>query len=656
MGLLCGVMNITQAQIRPFGASGSLYPTATSNSNNPSDSAQRDSSEKRPLKPRLYPKSISAANHWFKTDTLRFSDTQLLLNHRYTQFQRSALPIIDLGTPGSPQLILNHQSYKGGFTLGLPLADAFTINPNHFDFHKVGQPYTRFQYSQGAGFLTGLEALHTQNFSPTWNVALQYRSIINQDMYTGSTQDNLLRNLGLGSHFISQNGRYEQQIILSWNRNRRLENGGFANDTLFYGTTENISETPILRTFGIYVPRLPSAESFLSNTHHRFQQRYFLSKQKRAFIWHGFDYQNDRFTYTDKSRDVEYYGSAFGFNPNKVDDSTSLRYGLQQLGWGYTDTQKIGILSFEAGYRYQHAHLRTQLFDTLQQARLLGSHGYQIRAQLKQAQRQLILLFQQHQSGYLKNTYDLQLRAQQRLNDSATLDIYVQSQQQAPNLFHTFFLSNHFDFRGKLIPDHRIVHHNVGGRYAYRSQNLELGAELQAGQITGEVRALYDPTPSILRPYTYIQSTLNFRYSTPKHWMFVASAHAQSNNAKEWDNLGLPYLFSRLGLSYQNNAFSKALIYRLGFDVSYMSKAQAYQYRADNRQFYANSQNITLGNYPLLDVYFSGRIKTVDFFLKYEHLNHWWVLPFANQRYESTLNYPIQPDRFRFGFIWHFWN
>jgi hypothetical protein len=200
------------------------------------------------------------------------------------------------------------------------------------------------------------------------------------------------------------------------------------------------------------------------------------------------------------------------------------------------------------------------------------------------------------------------------------------------------------------------VHHNVGGRYAYRSQNLELGAELQAGQITGEVRALYDPTPSILRPYAYIQSTLNFRYSTPKHWMFVASVHAQSNNAKEWDNLGLPHLFSRLGLSYQNNAFSKALIYRLGFDASYMSKAQAYQYRADNRQFYANSQNITLGNYPLLDVYFSGRIKTVDLFLKYEHVNHWWVLPFANQRYESTLNYPIQPDRFRFGFIWHFWN
>jgi hypothetical protein len=475
-------------------------------------------------------------------------------------------------------------------------------------------------------------------------------------MYTGSTQDNLLRNLGLGSHFISQNGRYEQQIILSWNRNRRLENGGFANDTLFYGTTENISETPILRTFGIYVPRLPSAESFLSNTAHRFQQRYFLSKQKRAFIWHGFDYQNDRFTYTDKSRDIKYYGSAYGFNPNKVDDSTSLRYGLQQLGWGYTDTQKIGILSFEAGYRYQHAHLRTQLFDTLQQARVLGSHGYQIRAQLKQAQRLFIVLFQQHQSGYLKNTYDLQLRAQQRLNDSATLDIYVQSQQQAPNLFHAFFLSNHFDFRGKLIPDHRIVHHNVGGRYAYRSQNLELGAELQAGQIRGEVRALYDPIPSILRPYAYIQSTLNFRYSTPKHWMFVASAHAQSNNAKEWDNLGLPHLFSRLGLSYQNNAFSKALIYRLGFDASYMSKAQAYQYRADNRQFYANSQNITLGNYPLLDVYFSGRIKTVDFFLKYEHVNHWWVLPFANQRYESTLNYPIQPDRFRFGFIWHFWN
>ena len=642
-----------QAQTLPMGGfSGLSIPSGLNNS----DSTQRDTTEKRAPKPRLFPKKINAQLHWQHADTLRFTDSQLLLNHRYTPYQRSAQPIIDLGTPGSPQYQATHTRFKGGFALGLPLGDAFLINPNNFEFHEVGQPYTRFQYSQGAGSYTGLEALHTQNFSPTWNVTVNYRSVLNEDMYTGSTQDNLMRNIGLGSHFISQNGRYEQQIILSWNRNRRLENGGFLNDTLFYGTTQNQSETPIIRSFGIYVPTLNNAESFLSNTHHQIKQRYFTSPRKRTYIWQSLDYYNDRFTYSDKSRDTNYYGPNFNFSNSETNDSTSLKYGTQQLGWGLRDTQSIGIFALEIGYRFQHAHLRSQISDSLVQSLWETSHGYQINAQWIRPQQRVQLHFQQQATGYLQNNHQLSLSAQHRLHDSSYFEIQLLNEQQSPNLFQTHFVNNHFDFRGKLNADHRIIQNEISGRYAYRSQKMDFFAGLQIGQMQGDVRAIATAQPQILQDYQYVQTTIDFRYNTSQHWMFASSFHVQQNNAIEWKNLGLPQLFTRLGISYQNNAFAKALIYRLGFDASYASAYLAPVYRADNRQFYANSTNIQLGNYPLLDVYLSGRIKTVDFFLKYEHLNHWWVIPFANSRYENTLNYPIQPDRFRFGFIWHFWN
>ena len=264
--------------------------------------------------------------------------------------------------------------------------------------------------------------------------------------------------------------------------------------------------------------------------------------------------------------------------------------------------------------------------------------------------------FQQQATGYLQNNHQLSLSAQHRLHDSSYFEIQLLNEQQSPNLFQTHFVNNHFDFRGKLNADHRIIQNEISGRYAYRSQKMDFFAGLQIGQMQGDVRAIATAQPQILQDYQYVQTTIDFRYNTSQHWMFASSFHVQQNNAIEWKNLGLPQLFTRLGISYQNNAFAKALIYRLGFDASYASAYLAPVFRADNRQFYANSNNIQLGNYPLLDVYLSGRIKTVDFFLKYEHLNHWWVLPFANSRYENTLNYPIQPDRFRFGFIWHFWN
>ena len=124
------------------GFSGLSIPSGLNNS----DSTQRDTTEKRAPKPRLFPKKINAQLHWQHADTLRFTDSKLLLNHRYTPYQRSAQPIIDLGTPGSPQYQATHTRFKGGFALGLPLGDAFLINPNNFEFHEVGQPYTRFQY------------------------------------------------------------------------------------------------------------------------------------------------------------------------------------------------------------------------------------------------------------------------------------------------------------------------------------------------------------------------------------------------------------------------------------------------------------------------------------------------------------------------------
>ncbi len=629
-------------------------PTNTSTLN--SDSTLRDSSEKRPDKPRYYPKQIAFEHAWFHTDTLRFTDSQLLLNHRYTPFQNSIQPIMDLGAPGTPQQGLCHQKYQGGFTLALPLAPAFNISPLNFQFHEVGQPYTHFQYSQGAGSYTGLEALHTQNFAPTWNVSIHYRSVLNQDLYTGSTQDNLLRNLALGSQFVSQNKRYEQQVIFSWNRNRRLENGGYTNDTLFYGTDENISETPIIRSFGIYVPRLISASSFLSNTHHRFLQRYFLSPKVKHHLWQNLEYQNDRFTYSDDSRDSSYYGNNYQFSKNNFNDSTGLRYGTHSLGWGLRDTLGNQTFSLELAHRYQYAHWRTLINDTLRQSVWNTSHGYEINAQWTRFHQSIMLDFQQLLSGYLSNNHTLNLRAEHRINDSANVEISVYQSQQSPNLFQTQFLNNHFDFRGKFSADHRITQTQISGRYTQRSTNFQILMEFKLGKMNGEIRSLFTPTPVIIEPYSYAQASMDLRYNLPKHWMFVGSMHFQGNNAKELKNLGLPTFFSRFGVSYQNEAFSKALIYRLGFDASYTSDYNGFYYRADNRQFYANTSGINLGNYPVLDVYFSGRIQTVDFFLKYEHLNHWWVLPFANTRYENVLNYPIQPDRFRFGFIWHFWN
>ncbi len=624
------------------------------NDNLNSDTAQKDSSSSKKIKPRYFPKEQTATIAWFHLDTLRFSDSQLLLNHRYTPNQRSVTPVLQLGVPGSPQFILNHNFKSQAFSLAPALATTYNIDLDNFNFHQVGQPYTRFQYAQGDGRFTGLEALHTQNFAPTWNVTLQYRSSINEDMYTGATQDNLSRNLGIGNHFLSQNKRYEQQIILSWNRNRRLENGGLLNDTAFYGA-EPPPDQVKQRTFGLYLPALEGAESFLANTHHRIAQRYFLNNKLKSYVWHQFDYVNQRFSYQDKSRDSNYYGTNFNFNATFIHDSTSLRKDAHKWGWGYTDTHRLGIYRFEAAYLYQSAHLHSKNKDILTQNILHSSHGYRLYSSLLKGANIMHIEWEHQLSGYLSNNSALQAQVRHIFQDSSFMEIEFLHKNQSLNLFQNYFLNNHVDFRGLLPNLHRTQSSEISGRYHYRSENLSIVSALQLGQIQGDVRALFNSEPLILQNYAYVQSNIAIHYSL-KHWMFFGSYHIQGNTAKEWTNLGLPTHFTRLGMSFQNSAFSNALIYRMGIDAAYVSSYAAWVYRADTRQFYGANNTILLGNYPLLDIFFSARIKTIDLFVKYEHLNYWWLIPGVNTRVETVLGYPIQPDRFRFGFTWHFWN
>mgnify|MGYP003845567967 CR=1 FL=1 len=80
-------------------------------------------------------------------------------------------------------------------------------------------------------------------------------------------------------------------------------------------------------------------------------------------------------------------------------------------------------------------------------------------------------------------------------------------------------------------------------------------------------------------------------------------------------------------------------------------------YRPDAASYYFNLNNTNpLGNYPVFDVFASGRIQNVDLFIKWEHINQWYVVPGFNSRFEQAYQYPIEPERIRFGFNWRFWN
>lgn len=603
-------------------------------------------------KPAIYPYSQLASKLWLGHDTLRQTDSQLLLNHRYTPENRSIQPYINLGVAGSPHQLLRHQDNRLGFGSGLTLFESGLITPHNFRFHRVGQAFTRFDYSQGAGGYIGLEALHTQNFSPTWNVSIDYRSLLNEDMYVGSTQDNLGRNLGIGSNFKTQNSRYQQQLIFTWNRNRRVENGGLRADSLFYGPIRNDINSFEQRTFGYYQPTLNDASSFTSKTHHSLNHRYYLDTSLQWSVYHKWDFHNDRRTFTDDRLDTGFYGPGYLFDSSKTNDSMAIRYQTQAIGiersgekWQYS----LGFKTHGAGLRYQNDTVLRREVD-------LRSYSLQSAATLFfWKNHRFDVDYNRFFSGYLDRNQSLRLESDWRPNDSFEIQLKFDHSIGSPLLVHRYYLGNFIDLKGYINENHRITKNEFQFNLNYASSMLKFVSNLRVGDRRGELLFFNSLNPSILGDYQFIQADISTLYKS-NHWLWAASLSFHRNNAQEVKNLGLPTFYPRLGISYQNDAFKKALTYRLGVDLSYTSSYAAWEYRPEMGQFILQNQTHILGNYPLLDAYLSGRIQTVDFFLKLEHINEWWLTPGTNFIYEYTRSYPIQPFRFRFGFSWKFWN
>jgi hypothetical protein len=158
----------------------------------------------------------------------------------------------------------------------------------------------------------------------------------------------------------------------------------------------------------------------------------------------------------------------------------------------------------------------------------------------------------------------------------------------------------------------------------------------------------------------YLQAILQQRLRAGTHfhaWLRYQGQIIRINNISSLSEGLWPTHWLALSTYFQGSAFQEALAFRLGIDAKTTSSYTAWMYRPDLGSFYAASVGgVQLGRYPVLDVFFTGRIQSVDISIKYEHLNEWWYYSGFNPRYESTYAYPILPARLRLAVIWNFFN
>ncbi len=112
----------------------------------------------------------------------------------------------------------------------------------------------------------------------------------------------------------------------------------------------------------------------------------------------------------------------------------------------------------------------------------------------------------------------------------------------------------------------------------------------------------------------------------------------------------VPEIITRQSLYYEDVWFKKAMFVQTGIGFKYFTSYNANAYDPVLGEFYVQN-NMELGAFPLVDVFFNVKIRQTRIYLKYEHVNQ--LFSSTNSQF-SAPGYPYRDAAIRFGFVWDF--
>ena len=106
---------------------------------------------------------------------------------------------------------------------------------------------------------------------------------------------------------------------------------------------------------------------------------------------------------------------------------------------------------------------------------------------------------------------------------------------------------------------------------------------------------------------------------------------------------------------YYHGTWFRALDAQIGVDLRYFTRYHA-PVLCPATGMFATQQSELVGNYPWMNVYanFYVRLIHLRFFFHYQHFNHLFMS--KNTNYLTAPGYPTNPEVFRAGLAWHFYN
>jgi len=586
------------------------------------------------------PLVIPGDNLLWAIDSTRAYDSGFADVHLFSPLHRRLQVWQDLGHAGSPGVnLLPTALTAAGWRSGFNAYQQLVRGPIESSF-IARNPFSSFHYSQGNQGQIFLNAFHTQNISPGWNVAIDYQSLQSQGLYEYAIHQQ--RYFRFASLYRSPNRRYTGRFTANWNRITRNENYGLADSARFFN-----------ETLPIFVPRSTSAGSAYRNTLHTYRHDYRLGKDSTSpwFLYNELRWSREQFEYNDNLPQDTLYSLPPLRGPGAFDDSFRMRSLEQESGLLYSDYRGMGSGRSLSGLLvFGSSAMRVggfnmvagRYFNTWYRA-LLGQGLAGTRALSWQME------WQQFTGGYNAGDYRLDAKAGWR-REAWVFAARATQQRSRPAFTDNFFYSNRYhwknDFRAMAIAE-------IEPSLQYRHKGFQTGIAPRFGRVDRLVYIAANGLPAQADNATGY-GDIHLHAGIEKGHLFMQH-HLHRLSSSQRAVMPLPEWAGRHNFGYTGTWFKGVLKVRAGVDLWWTSRFTAYAYLPATGRFGVQN-NLTTGGYPAADVYFSGAIKQVHFFVKMEHVNEGWLPARTAVPYWSSAGYVLEPRRMRLGLRWAFYN
>lgn len=566
-------------------------------------------------------------------------DTAILDWHRFQfplQFNNTYQDLGNIGTAMSP--IFPVAPSVIGASPGFSLYDIYATHSDEVKYYDTKSPYSRFKIIWGGQGRSVTEASYTRNINPRSNFFFDYKGLfIDKQIGRSGRGDRNVQgiNYSFGGNFGTKDGRYQAYGNFRRNNHSVDDYGGVL--------VEDVNATELFFDDDRQ-PNLTDAETIELRRNY---QLYHQFKVREGFqVYHEFNHSSQQNDFITVEANDAFFDEIIEID-TLARNRSKMVYSQQEAGvkgdFGksfYNFYYKIKNIDFD--YRFLDGDtvgVETDRLENYVGARLrFGNDSISF----IEAYGEFLLDGNFKLGGSIRNSW-FEAEGSTALSQPSFM-------QQAYLGRHDLWTDTNFD---------NPVTTQVKGRFklALGPMAVQPGASYTLLNNYIYFREGTSGEPRDLGPaqagsaISVLSGDVALGVNFLNHMHFNAQVIYSNVSGGSADAVQLPDIFTNSQLYYKRISFGGNLDWQLGFDIHWRSDYFANGYDPAIMQYFVQ-ESFEVPAFPVIDIFFNGKINRGRFFFKYSNLYEL----FNGTGYFTVPGYPGQSPILDFGFDWSFYD